>query len=285
MTSAAPHTKIVFGDMHNRYHVVRNLFKKLGLIDDDGNRVPGFYTVQLGDLVSLGYGEQETEFLRWVRPFIDVQLIGNHELPAIGPYPDYVAFQGWDERDIVAEQMVRAEWRKAQMEFNPDLWCAATSIGDWLITHAGASVAVLKELNAIGKSAEEIALQLNNEWIDHLAERTPDPIFIGTGQSTGGIFWHRIQYLRAGYLKMHVPQIVGHTPFDHNKKYNPPALQNKDGNLWCIDTAGSCCALITQDDGKTWEPVLSDYEVFYGEGRVRGATYVRGTDGTVYASI
>lgn len=276
-----PHTKVVFSDFHNREYVVKDLFHKIGLMDEDGNRSPGFHTIQLGDLLSLGYGEQEAEFLKWVREFIDVQLIGNHELPVFTPYSDHVEFVGWEQRDLVAQQMVREEFMRAQMEQDPNMWIAATHVGKWLITHAGASIQVQKELG-IGKSAEEYAVELNNLFVDHIANRVPDPIIIGTGQHNGGIFWHRIQYLRAGYREQHVPQIVGHTPHDHNQKFCPPSLQNRDGNLWCIDSLGSCSALVTKDDGETWELVQSDYEIRWWEntGKVRngGPIYVRGTD-------
>ena len=275
MDKNTPHTTVVFSDMHNRDFVVKDLFRKIGLMDEDGKRADGFRTIQLGDLLSLGYGEQEAEFLKWVRPFIDEQLVGNHELPAFTPYSDYVEFVGWDKRDIVAEQLVRAEFTKARMEDDPSLWVAATNVGKWLITHAGASVAVQKEMLKEGwdGTAVDAADYLNDLWLDHIINKTPDPIIIGTGQQNGGIFWHRIQYLRAGYCEKHVPQIVGHTPFDHNQKFSPPSVQNRDGNLVCIDTPGSCCAMITKDDGETWDIVTSDYETKYGNERQRGEVF------------
>lgn len=270
--------KVIFGDMHNREFVVKDLFHKIGLMDSEGNRAEGFHTIQLGDLLSLGYGEQEAAFRRWVKPFIDEQLIGNHELPAFTHYPNLVEFWGWDRRDTIAESMVRSEHTAGWMGDDiPDLWKPATHVGDWLITHAGLSIRGQKELG-VGKTAKEYADALNDLWRQHLEDRDADPLFLSTGQHNGGIFWIRIEYLRAGYRDVHVPQIVGHTPFDHNKKFQPPALQNKDGNLWCIDSPGSCVAMITEDDGKTWEKVISDYEVKYGEERNRGVVYYRGTD-------
>jgi len=264
---------VVFGDMHNRDYIVRDLFRQIGLMDDEGNRAEGFHTIQLGDLLSLGYGEQEAEFLKWVRPFIDVQLIGNHELPVFTPYPENVLFWGWDDRDRVAEQMVRSEHRVARMHDDPNLWVPATHVGDWLITHAGLSVQGQKELG-IGKTAKEYATILNEMWTEHITERTAEPIFLSAAQHVGGIFWIRLEYLRAGYRKdVHVPQIVGHTGFDHNQKFAPPALQNRDGNLIGIDTPGSCCALITEDGGKTWDMVTSRYETSYGDNRERGKVF------------
>ena len=267
----------IFGDMHNREVVVRDLFDKIGLIDSNGNRNPGFHTIQLGDLLSLGYGEQEAEFLKWVRQFIDEQLIGNHELPFFTSYPDLVAFQGMEARDIVAEQMIRSEFNKAYMlEEEPNLWKAATHVGKWLITHAGLSVALQRdELKVIGKDAEYIANLLNTEWRKCVEDRSADPLFLHAGEHNGGIFWHRLNYLRAGYQSCHVPQIVGHTPWAD--KMCPPAIQNKDSNLWCIDTPGGCAVLLTEDDGETFELVQSDYEVLYGAGRVRGTIINRHT--------
>ena len=260
---------VVFSDMHGRDFVVKDLFRKIGLMDSEGNRVDGFKTIQIGDLVSLGYAEQEAEFLKWVRPFIDIQIVGNHDVMAFTPYPDYMEFVGWDQRDVVAEQMVRTEFMKARRENDPNMWIAATHVGDWLITHAGASIAVQKELKKEGwdGTAKDAARLLNEMWIDHIENKTPDPIFIGTGEHNGGIFWLRMNYLRAGYRACHMPQIIGHTPFDQNPKFAPPTIQNKDKNLIGIDTPGSCCALITEDDGKTWDIVTSDYEIRFWEER------------------
>lgn len=277
---------IVFSDMHNREFVVKDLFRKVGLMDSDGNRNPGFKTIQLGDLLSMGYGEQEAQFLSWIREgkWIDTQLVGNHEYPSVGPYPDRMMFVGYDERDIVAEQLLRSEFNKARMENDPNLWVAAASVGDYLITHAGLSIAAQKELTKEGwdGSAKGAADLLNELWIDHVTNATPDPLFISTSEHMGGIFWIRNQYIRAGYRSQHVNQMYGHTPVDHNPKFKPPSVQNRDGNLWCIDTVGDCCAMVTEDDGKTWDMVRSDYEVRFWENprgkRGGGPVYVRGTD-------
>lgn len=261
------HTEIVFGDMHNREFVVRDLFEKVGLIDADGNRAPGFKTYQLGDRLSLGYGEQEAEFNKWVDPFIDVQLVGNHEYPAIGPYASLMEFVGWEDRDRVAEQMVR---RDVMQDLNS--WKLATHVGPWLITHAGLTPRAQKELGK-GKTAAEYAADLNELWVEHLQEQTPDVIIVDTMEYGNGVLWNRLPHLRAGYTATHVPQIVGHTPFDRNPKFQPPCLQNRDGNLWALDTPGSCAALVTTDGGETLELVQSDYETKYGAGRVRGEVF------------
>ena len=264
---------VVLSDLHNREFCAKDLFRKIGLMDEKGGRADGFHVIQIGDLLSLGYNEQEAEFLKWVRPFIDTQLVGNHDVMAFTPYPDYMEFVGWDQRDLVATQMVRDEFMKARRENDPNMWIAATYVGDWLVTHAGASIAVQKELKMEGwdGTAKDAARLLNEMWIDHIENQTPDPIFTGTGAHNGGIFWHRIEYLRAEYRAQHVNSIVGHSPYA--TKWAPPAIQNRDKNLIDIDTPGSCCALITEDDGKTWDIVTSDYEVKYGEKRNSGAVY------------
>jgi hypothetical protein len=270
--------KVVISDTHNREFIVKDLFRKIGLMDDDGNRVDGFHVIQLGDLLSLGYNEQEAEYLKWVRPWIDTQLTGNHEYPALGPYSSQMEFVGWEHRDIVAEQMVRHEHNLARMNNDPNMWVPTTYVGDWLISHAGITPYVQKELKKEGwdGTAKEASRIINEMWVDHVTNQTPEPIFIGTASHTGGLFWVRIEYLRAGYRDVHVPQIVGHTP------QKEPGLQNKDGNLYCIDTQGDCCALVTEDDGKTWDMVRSDYELRWWENpngqRNGGPIYVRGTD-------
>jgi hypothetical protein len=265
-------THIVFGDMHNREYVVRDLFNKVGLIDAHGNRVPGFNTVQLGDRLSLGYGEQEASFNEWVDPFIDTQLVGNHEYPAIGPMGFLMEFVGWEDRDRVAEQQVR---RDAMAD--PMRWRLAHNVGPWLITHAGLTPAAQKELGA-GQTAAEYAEALNDLWLKHLTERDPDPLIIDARENGVGVLWNRLTYLRAGYrADSHVPQIVGHTPFDPNPKFQPPCVQNRDENLWAIDTPGSCAALVSTDEGQTWDLVQSDYEVRYDGNRAPTDVYDRHT--------
>lgn len=271
---------IVLSDLHNREFIAKDLFRKLGIMDEDGNPnlQEGERVISLGDVVSLGYGEQEAEFLKWVRPFITEQLVGNHEYPAFGPYPNQMMFVGYENRDVVAEQMVRAEFTKARMENDPNMWVAAASVGDYLITHAGLSIRAQKELANEGwdGTAKGAADMLNEMWIDHIENKTPENIFIGTHQAFGGIFWVRIDHLRAGYRSQHLNQVVGHTPLKE------PGIQNKDGNLYCIDTYGDCCALVTEDDGKTWTIVRSDYEIRWWENRdgrrSGGPVYERGTE-------
>ena len=270
------HTEVVFSDMHNRKAVVRNLMEKIGLLKDDV-RQPGFRTTQLGDRLSLGYGEQETDFYEWVDGLIDVQLVGNHEYPSVGPKAQTMMFSGYEERDIVAEQMLRRDFNHARMSLDPDKWVAASNIGPWLIVHAGLTPAAQKELGA-GQTAAEYAVILNELWIDHVTNGTIEPIFLDTRQQGNGIFWVRLPYLRAGYRDSHVPQIVGHTGYDANQKWAPPSLQNRDKNIWGLDTPGSCAALVTTDNGENLTLVESDYYVRYDENRLQGNVYRVDTD-------
>lgn len=100
---------IISGDLHARWKPARQLFERVGLIacptDDpfDDIRQPGFRHVQLGDAVSLGYGEIEAEFYRWLMTIVGVDdaLLGNHELPAVWWHPNAVMFHGYYDRDEI----------------------------------------------------------------------------------------------------------------------------------------------------------------------------------------
>jgi hypothetical protein len=86
----------------------------------------------VGDILSLGYGEQEISFFNWVWDFIDVACLGNHEYPAINS-DNRILFSGWDGRDVAAEHKVRSQWNQQEK------WVAAASVGDWLITRGTGS--------------------------------------------------------------------------------------------------------------------------------------------------
>lgn len=279
---------VVFSDMHNREIAAQDLFEKIGLIKD-GKRQDGFKTYSVGDILSLGYGEEEAEFFKWVWDFIDVACIGNHEYPAFNP-DSLIIFNGWASRDTIAEQMVRSQINRREK------WVAATFIGKWLITHAGLFPNYMEQVDPEEtNSAELIAANLNDafwsyaqrgfrgedrigRFNDHNIddrEAIFDAMHFRRGgfDSFGGIFWNDIYDLAPAYQESTdplVPQICGHSSYAESMEgWVYPHFTD---DLWCIDTHGSIAALVTEDEGVNWEYVVSDYEYYY-DGSPRGANF------------
>lgn len=247
---------IILSDLHNRAFKTRQLFTEIGLMDEDGNRADGFHVIQLGDALSLGYGEQEAEFFQWLEEFVDEWLIGNHELPALWFDPWAVMFGGWEGRDIVAEQMVRNKFVSGGYK-------VATSVGKWLVSHAGVSHFYLKQDFKDLAEPEDIATALNEGFEAALLDRHPVAVYAaipfirGGSHQYGSVFWEdfkdlkQVYEMRGGAARL--PQVVGHSGHYGPKMWAP--------NLWCIDTApsqtlnrefGGVAGIVTEDDGETW---------------------------------
>lgn len=238
---------IVIGDIHARTDALRTLLHKIGVIEcgptlNSDRRLPGFRLHQLGDAVSLGYGEQEAEFLRYFYSLLadhDQILIGNHELPVMWGNGS-MDFHGWDDRDLEAEAMVREAFEGGRYQ-------AASSVGDWLLTHAGLIPVYQKDLRKrFGIThVSEAADWLNDRFLDLINNKREDALWNGRtihgtmargsgaiegmDEGYGGIFWVRTQAHVAGYLPSHhYKQMFGHTP------YGPKQLGEY---LWLLDTA------------------------------------------------
>lgn len=221
---------IVIGDIHSRLDAARELLEKIGVITINSGdpmtdtRNPGFRLHQLGDAVSLGYGEQEATFWYWWMRVVqdhDILLIGNHELPAFFHEPG-MQFDGYAQHDVVVHSEVRRLFMQGRYK-------VASHVGPWLLTHAGLRVKYQHEYSL--HTSKQAEVKLERLFEDAMKNRTPSQPFhpiCGTDSGRGGIFWLRWDHLRAGYHEKHVPQIVGHSP--------QGPLLHKTGNLWLLDT-------------------------------------------------
>lgn len=249
---------VIVSDIHNRLAAITALFRRIGIIDENDVKQDGFYVIQVGDRLSMGYGEQEDFFYKTVDPWIDKQLLGNHEWPWVCNHREFCKYDGMENQDIVAEQMLRRDFRMGK-------WDIVTHVGDWLITHAGLHPTYMN----VGKLAEcstaaEYAQAIEDMWVEFMQvssyEARQHPyfeLFSGKGHRrttnyrlalpVGGILWSDIVDLTPEYEveNTHVPQICGHS------SYCKTGLQAE--NLWCIDTHGGVAALVTEDEGKTFE--------------------------------
>lgn len=220
--------EVVIGDIHARQEKLERLLTQIGVLAD-GKRQPGYRLRQLGDAVSLGYGEQEAEFLTWFYGLLeddDVLLLGNHELPAIWQNRG-MDFAGYEDHDVVALQMVRDAFREGRYR-------VATHVNGWLCTHAGLDpsygVYYRPEL-PLDQIVEKLDTAFWQAYRD--GERMQHShVITGVGEYGGGIYWLRWNGLCAHYpptpQDSRIPQIVGHTP-------RGPEL-HKSGQLWLLDT-------------------------------------------------
>lgn len=251
-----PH--LILGDLHARKKHTATVLHRAGVMDIHGNRIGDTKVTSLGDVVSLGYDEPEAEFLEWVEKFIDEWIVGNHEAYALCPHPQlsFIGFDGEPYKDFNGKEVFPGEADPAAVRIvrrwqDEGRYKVASTCGPWLLTHAGLRPALQKFYREHEAELPDIAHDLNRRWKACVGNPGINDQFITDGrESMGGILWHRFQYLRAGYQKTHLPQIVG-----HSSNCGPNLWRT--GNLWCIDTEGGCAGLLTEDDGQTFRLITS----------------------------
>lgn len=239
---------VVIGDIHARQEACRTLLEKIGIITINSGdpmtdvRNDGFRIHQLGDAVSLGYGELESNFLTWwdhVSAPEDVWLIGNHELPVMW-HDRSMDFSGIEDHDPLAWQMV--------LDFMKDgRYRAASSVGEWLLTHAGLDNWFQRDYNFTMNSASEVAEMLDNMLVDTIEERTPAQRRHPIAGMMHGIFWSRD--VPEEYNDSLFKQMFGHTPVG--------PIRYHGGMLWNLDT---CPTQMFYEKKRSGHPVgRSDY--------------------------
>lgn len=243
---------VIIGDIHARWDTFRALLEEIGVISITSGdpmkdvRNEGFRIHQLGDALSLGYGEVEANFYRYFWHIInddDVILLGNHELPVVWPNWS-MDFHGWDERDSEAEMMVKEKWGEHRL-------VAASSVGDWLLTHAGLIPRYQRPYREEGASMGEVAQHLHKLLLEDISDNARAQLggaITGMDGMMGGIFWVRPQ----GHMNMepglHFKQMFGHTPG------GPTELRP---GVWMIDTAPK--PEIAEKFKKGIRPMRSDF--------------------------
>lgn len=235
---------LIVGDMHGRTDAVKDLFAKVGLDEDTKDE---FHVISLGDILSLGYGEEEAEFYQWVMPFIDVAIVGNHEYPAVEPRTKAV-FSGWSGRDREAERLLVKQFKAEDSKY-----VYAHHTNGFLLTHAGLHPEWAKYagLDMIEGDVEMIAALINT--LASVDDTLYNPLFEAIGRArggidlVGGILWNDIDDLIPAYShKNLIPQICGHSSYAESLD-GYPFFQK---NLICIDTRDSVAALVFED-GRT----------------------------------
>jgi hypothetical protein len=232
---------VVVSDVHGDIERLRFVLAELGLIDDQGQRLPADTTlIQIGDLVD-GRDPADAETLRFGSQVFDVILAGNHEAALLGGK----SFGG----QPVADPEVRSGLNRLVRE---DRLQAAYNAHGVLITHAGVNRHLYQE-NDPDRLAEAI-----NEEFTFFAYRTshqPTALFAHTAHrgrggrdEFGGVLWQDFsQLVQPDQHDPTLRQLVGHSVLGGVEA-------DPDGQVTCIDTAGPRLgvAVIAKDGAMTF---------------------------------
>lgn len=246
--------RIVVGDVHGNEPRFMELMDKLEVPASVADRQEkGIEVIQLGDFLNLGYGQLEVDFYEACRMYVDIVLIGNHELPEVAPNPQRVRFLGYEGRDMDAAKLYMDDFDNGRVHG------CAYAVGDWLITHAGVSKSRLGDFIDIERPARVIADELNVRFSNWVNKGEPEMGDFSIFEDQGSIFWCRglnYEYIDNNF---HNPlkQIIGHTP--QVQAGTPQSYVCESGRFFIIDIGAKVsldngiAALVTEDDGETWE--------------------------------
>jgi hypothetical protein len=244
--------RLVVGDIHGDWRSMLALLRRVGAIDDVGERQPGWWLAQLGDLIHGGRPSiDDARCLAEGLRLFDVILYGNHELPHAHPAARFPHFVGAAPLTPDAQQTL--DRAVAAGRFS-----AATSIDGWLLTHAGLHPRFQDELGTSHDAATAAAL-LHERFARRVADSAHDPVFDAVGWARGGIdpvgsiFWLDWRDLRRVASANRLHQIVGHTPCEDGP-------ERAGERLWCVDVgaalSGQVCALLREGADGAWQPIV-----------------------------
>jgi len=223
--------RLIVSDLHGDWPNLRALLHAVGALDENNERVQGWWLAQVGDIVHGGtrtYHDTQclTDVLRW----FDLVVWGNHDLPHACPHATFPRFAGMG--DLLPQTATLLEEAVADARF-----CAAGVVDEWLATHAGVHPTFQEELGW-PETAAACAMVINDRFRARLAGGERAALFDAVGYARmgnhphGGIFWQDWRHLVDSSEENRLHQIVGHTP-----RPNPP--ERAGGRLWCVDAGAA----------------------------------------------
>lgn len=272
MSWHAPDNKrlVIIADIHGNEPTLRELLRETGAIDEAGNKDPGTWVCQLGDLLHCGHEvwEADASTLELGLATIDCILLGNHELPFATSIN--LGFAGMHAG---VNKGLHPDTRRLLNEaIREERFHAAAEVDGWLVTHAGLSPSFIysnavplelrEELQAHAGSAARMADHLNERLERRLITREPDPVLEAIGgrrggsSDFGGIFWCDWRELTSAIKRFGTPfkQIVGHSP-----RPDSAPIMDDTRSAWNIDLegidAGYCAALVKEPGEENWSCV------------------------------
>lgn len=209
---------VIISDVHGNFEALKECLINANVINEKGNRMNDAknraYVIQIGDLANCVEESVYDDYkcLGTVGSWIDLMLMGNHELPYWSPK---ASFSGFHFNAEIGRKL-------RHLEENSQLVPAAL-VGPYLISHAGWG----KHLDPFIESPQDAARSLRQSVMNHGWDFR---LFSSIGYSrggrdkNGGIVWEDFRDLQSPF-----PQIVGHTV--------GKTIRVKE-NAICIDTGG-----------------------------------------------
>ena len=253
--------RVIVGDTHGDHVNLLALLRKIGAIDDQGVRQPGFWLCHVGDVIHAGHGVQADDLLclNHVLELFDCVLYGNHETPfAFG----LGKFAGMNDHLDCQSLLNRSVYEGR--------WQVATSVDGHLICHGGLHPGLLRgddvrAFRALRRrdlldDPDAVADAINDAFERRVRRREPEPLFdwcsaLRGGRNVyGGVFWCDWRELMAAEDKTPSPvaQIVGHTP-----RRNVQIAM--DGKFICVDVgaalSGYVGAVVKRPGQDAWTAV------------------------------
>ena len=229
--------QVVIGDVHARTGTLVSLLRSLGAIDSRGRRREGWWIIQVGDLLDRHASpDANLRAAQTATRLLDVVLAGNHEATLL-------AERAGDHGAALATLAARG-WPHA-----------ATSVGDWLVTHAGVHP---HDASTLSPCPVECAEQINDRWHRRVPARAFDPLFDWVGPARGGPApWGGILWMGE-----HEWPIDATTPWGQITGHAPQAMPRLlGGPRWAIDVgarSGRLAALVRRGARAEWQPLLMD---------------------------
>lgn len=250
---------VIIGDVHGHQEALEALYDAIEVPRDPFDRGDEWHTIQVGDWLHLGHGENEVDFYENTRSYVDEHLLGNHELPAVIQHRS-LHFSGYSQRDVDAEKAFQTDWARGGK------WKVSTTLGKWFISHAGIHPYYL-DLLFHGFKPDPLMLTNYIRSTFNQVQRGEQHLVIsgigyqrGGSSMYGGVFWNDWRELEKGYntqddekLDLLPHQIVGHTPGRD--------IQRGVGKIINVDVgaklSGKLSAIVTEDNGESF----SDYTI------------------------
>ena len=209
----------IVSDIHGDYDALERILEQSGVIVYKPGR--GFvkkkdaFVLQIGDLANCVGSSLDNDLicLEKVGPWIDLMLVGNHEMPYFSSENTFAGFRSHVQVSNKIWELHDARLIKPAYTYGP-----------MLITHAGITQSQLNF--GTGTTAGEVNTKLQREWAEqnynHYLFRDCGRARYGK-QDIGGVLWCDFD---REFEPTEFPQVVGHTG---------GVLRTKQ-NAICIDT-------------------------------------------------
>ncbi|WP_217924822.1 hypothetical protein [Miltoncostaea oceani] len=219
-----PRCTVAISDVHGWHELLEGVLFRLGMIDENSERIPSSRTttlIQVGDGIDGRHFATDLHTLRLILRVFDRYLVGNHELAYLR---GGIRFDGQRQFHDLSLHLEKAG-REGRLG-------VAHAEADVLFTHAGVDPRLLSLTRASSAAA-----RLERLWARWLSTRLRQPRPLmgteglrGGGDPYGGVLWQGWRSLLDA-PRTRYRQVVGHSP-------RGAVERDPKGRLYCFDTGG-----------------------------------------------